>query len=53
MLGGAFNMFGDHDYVLAVRTMLDAHIVIEPVLCGGCGRHIVDAREPNGGRDID
>ena len=31
-----------HDYALAVRTMLGAPVLIDPVLCGGCGRHVLD-----------
>ena len=30
------------DYALAVRTMLGAPVLIDPVLCGGCGRHVLD-----------
>ena len=29
-----------HGYALAVRTMLGAPVLIDPVLCGGCGRHV-------------
>ena len=33
-----------HDYALAVRTMLGAPVLIDPVLCGrgGCGLHVLD-----------
>ena len=33
-----------HDYALAVRTMLGASILIQPVLCGGCGKHVLDVQ---------
>ena len=28
--------------LFAVRTMLGAPVLIDPVLCGGCGRHVLD-----------
>ena len=31
-----------HDYALAVRTMLGAPVLIDPVLCGTCVRHVLD-----------
>ena len=31
-----------HDFALAVRMMLGAPVLIDPVLCGGCGRHVLD-----------
>ena len=30
------------DYALAVRAMLGASFLIEPMLCSGCGNHILD-----------
>ena len=31
-----------HDCAPAVRTMLAAPVLIDPVLCGRCGRHVLD-----------
>jgi hypothetical protein len=33
-----------HDYALAVRSMLGATVLIQPVLCNGCGRHLLDVQ---------
>jgi hypothetical protein len=33
-----------HDYALAVRTMLGASLLIQPVLCNGCGKHLLDVQ---------
>jgi hypothetical protein len=32
------------DYALAVRTMLGASVLIQPMVCGGCGKAVLDTQ---------